>query len=71
MSRITLSQRIAIESGIYQSQTFKEIPEKIGISVQTISNEIRLNRTFTPGDKPFGKASRYQSCSNGQGKGYA
>lgn len=71
MSRITLSQRIAIESGIYQSQTFKEMPEKIGISVQTISNEIRLNRTFTPGDKPFGKASRYQSCSNGQGKGYA
>lgn len=71
MSRITLSQRIAIENGIYQSQTFKEMPEKIGISVQTISNEIRLNRTFTPGDKPFGKASRYQSCSNGQGKGYA
>lgn len=59
MSRITLSQRIAIESGIYQRQTFKEMSEKIGISVQAISNEIRLNRTFTPGDKPFGKDCRF------------
>lgn len=58
MRIITVSPKIAIENGIYQSQTFKEMSERIGFSVQTNSNEIRLNRTFTPGDKPVGKASR-------------
>lgn len=55
MRRINLSQRIAIESGLYQRESFKKISEKIGISAHSISNEIRLNRTLVPGEKPYGK----------------
>lgn len=59
MSRINLSQRIVIESGIYQRLKLTEIAKKIGMSVTAVSNEINLNRTPAKGSKPHGNDCRF------------
>ena len=59
MSRINLSQRTVIESGIYQRLTLTEIAKKIGMSVTAVSNEIKLNRTPSNGSKPNGNDCRF------------
>lgn len=59
MSRLTLSERIAIESGIYERLPLNEIAKKIGKSPETVSREIRRNRTIARGDRPNGKDCRY------------
>ena len=59
MSRINLSQRIIIESGIYQRLNLTEIAKKIGMSVTAVSNEIKLNRTPAKGSKPHGNDCRF------------
>ena len=41
MSRINLSERAAIEAGIYGKQSLKEIAEKLGRTVKAVSREIR------------------------------
>lgn len=55
MSRLTLSERIAIESGIYEHLKLNEIAKRIFKSPETVSREIRKNRTLVTGYKPFGK----------------
>lgn len=55
MSRLTLSERIAIESGIYEHLKLNEIAKRIFKSSETVSREIRKNRTLVTGYKPFGK----------------
>ena len=59
MSRINLSQRIIIESGIYQRLNLTEIANKIDMSVAAVSNEIKLNRTPAKGSKPHGNDCRF------------
>ncbi len=55
MSRLTLSERIAIESGIFEHLKLNEIAKRIFKSPETVSREIRKNRTLVTGYKPFGK----------------
>lgn len=59
MSRLNLSQRTAIECGIYERLSFKEIATKIGATPDSISKEIRNNRTLVGGDHPNGKDCRF------------
>lgn len=58
MSRITLSDRIAIEAGIYGRKSITEIAKSIGKSPRYVSKEILLNRTHVPGEHPYGKQCR-------------
>ena len=55
MSRITLSDRYAIEAGIYRRQSLKEIAKAIGKSPRYVSEEIRQNRSLAKGIRPLGK----------------
>ena len=55
MSRLTLAERIVIECGIYEKLKLNEIAKKIGKSPESISREIRNNRTIATGEHPFGK----------------
>lgn len=59
MSRLNLSQRTAIECGIYERLTLKEIAKKAGVLPDSIFREIRNNRTLVRGDHPNGKAYIY------------
>lgn len=59
MSRLTLAERIVIECGIYEKLKLNEIAKKIGKSPESISREIRANRTIAPGEHPFGKDCRF------------
>jgi len=58
MSRITLSERICIEAGIYAKQSLSKIAKRIGKSARYVSEEIKRNRTLTRGEHPCGKACR-------------
>lgn len=55
MSRITLSDRAAIEAGIYGHKTLSEIADKIQKNRRHVSEELRKNGTKVPGEHPFGK----------------
>ena len=59
MSRLTLSQRVAIECGIYERLSFKEIAKRIGVGADSVSKEIRKNCTLMKGDRPYGKDCRF------------
>ena len=56
---LTISDRIAIEAGVYAGHTFSDIANKIKRSKSTISREIRSNRTLTIGEHPRGKDCSY------------
>lgn len=58
-SKITLSERIIIEAGIYAGNTFEKIAENIKKHPSTVSREIRKNRTLVTGERPRGKDCRY------------
>ena len=58
MSRITLSDRIAIEAGIYGRKSLKEIAEMIGKSPKYVTREILQNRTHVHGIHLFKKKCR-------------
>lgn len=60
-SRLTLSDRIKIESGLYAKRTLQQIAHSMGRSLSTISREIWNNRTLIPGDRPRGKDCVYAS----------
>ena len=62
MSRITMSDRIRIEVGIYARKSIKEIAEDIGKSPRHVSEELRRNSTKVAGTHPQGK-----SCNNATG----
>lgn len=66
MSRINLSERAAIEAGIYGKQSLKEIAEKLGRTVKAVSREIRTNCTRVPGTHPRGNDCRIATgCKRG------
>lgn len=54
MTRITLSDRTAIEAGIYVRQSLTEIAAKIGKTTIAVSREIRKNCTQVRGIHPHG-----------------
>ena len=55
MSRLTLAERIVIECGIYEKLKLNAIAKKIGKTPESISREIRANRTVARGDHYSGK----------------
>ena len=60
-NRLTLSDRITVEAGIYSRKSFKTIAMETCKHPSTISREIRNNRTLTPGGRAFGKDCRYSA----------
>lgn len=58
MSRLTLSDRIRIQMGIYSKLSVAEIAVKLGKSRKCISQEIKRNRTFVRGAHVPGKDCR-------------
>lgn len=62
MSRMTLSDRIAIEAGIYARKTLTEIAKSIYKSRRHVSEEIRRNGTQVSGEHPYRKI-----CHNATG----
>ena len=61
MSRMTLSERIEIEAGIYARRSLGEIAKRINKSRRYVSEELRKNATKTPGVHPLGKQCRNAS----------
>ncbi len=51
MSRIKLSDRMAVEAGLYAKLSLTEIAKKIGKSEKYVSEELRRNRIVVPGEK--------------------
>ena len=62
MSRMTLSDRIAIEAGIYARKNLTEIAKSIYKSRRHVSEEIRRNGTQVSGEHPYRKI-----CHNATG----
>lgn len=58
MSRMTLSDRIQIEAGIYARKSLSEIAKSIHKSRRHVSEEIRKNATVVPGQHLLGKTCR-------------
>lgn len=58
-NRITLSDRVTIEVGIYAGNTLEKIAKSIEKHPATVSREIRNNRTLVQGERPRGKDCRY------------
>ena len=58
MSRMTLSDRIEIEAGIYARKSLSEMAEQIHKSRRYVSEELRRNATKIPGEHPLGKLCR-------------
>lgn len=58
MSRITMSERIIIEAGIYGRKSISEIAGSIGKTPRYVSREIQQNSTHIPGEHPYGKRCR-------------
>lgn len=58
MSRMTLSDRIQIEAGIYARKSLSEIAKSIYKSRRHVSEEIRKNSTVVPGQHLLGKTCR-------------
>lgn len=67
MSRLTLSERVVIECGIYERLPLNEIAKKIGKSPGTVSREIRANRTPVSGEHYCGKDCRFASSCKTKG----
>jgi len=77
MSRITLSERTAIEAGIYAKLSLSEIAKKIRKTTIAVSREIRTNCTRVPGFHPNGNdchmatgCKRKHLCGEQQCNGY-
>ena len=62
--RLGLSERTAIEAGIYRRENLAEIARQLGVSTKTVSKEIRQNRTLSPAPRFNGKDCRFAAeCS--------
>ena len=59
MSRFGLSERTAIEAGIYRRASFSQIAKEIGSTARSVSAEIRRNRTLSIAPKFNGKDCRF------------
>ena len=46
MSRFGLSERTAIEAGLYRKASFAQIAKQIGTTAKSVSEEIRRNRLY-------------------------
>lgn len=57
--RLGLSERVAIEAGIYRRDSLTKIAKDTGISRKSLSKEIRQNRTLAPACKINGKDCRF------------
>ena len=57
--RLGLSERVAIEAGIYRRDSLTKIAKDTGISRKSLSKEIRQNRTLAPAAKFNGKDCRF------------
>lgn len=67
MSRITLSDRVAIESGIYARLSLTEIAKKIHKSPRHVSAELKRNSTKVCGLHPHGNDCRNATgCKRGR-----
>ena len=66
-NRLTLSDRIKIESGIYSKRTFEQIAESMNRATSTVSREVLNNRTLLTGERPRGKDCAFASrcCEKG------
>ena len=62
---LTLEDRIDIQTGISQQETFRSIAEKIGKDPSTISKEIKRNRIMHPTSVKSDKQGKF--LSDGQG----
>ena len=63
-NRLTLSDRVTIEAGIYAGYTLTRIAQQIGAHPATVSREIRNNRTLVEGEHPYGKDCIYAAECN-------
>ena len=62
--QLTLSDRIAIEVGIYRKDSFKRIARELSRHPSTIAHEIKRNRTQIQGSYPFGSDCKHaKSCT--------
>lgn len=59
MSRFGLSERTAIEAGIYRRASFSQIAKEIGSTARSVSAEIRRNCTLSIAPKFNGKDCRF------------
>ena len=59
-----LSDRIAIETGICNKDSFKKIAKLLKRHPSTIAHEVKENRTFIRGNYPNGQACRYVRTRN-------
>ena len=59
-----LSDRIAIETGICNKDSFKKIAKLLKRHPSTIAHEVKENRTFIRGNYPNGKDCRYVRTRN-------
>ena len=58
-TQMDITDRIVIEVGLYVGRSFKEIASDLDRHPATIAREIKNNRTFIPGDFPFGNDCIY------------
>ena len=57
--QMTLSDRLAIEVGIENKESFKEIARRLNRHPSTIAHEVKENRTFIQGNYPGGNDCRF------------
>lgn len=63
--QLTLSERIAIEVGIYRKDSFKRIAREINRHPSTIAQEVLKNRTRIQGVYPFANDCKFaKQCKN-------
>ena len=71
MSRFGLSERTAIEAGIYRRASFPLIAKEIGSTARSVSAEIRRNRTLSISPEFNGKDCRFAPHADGRARGKA
>lgn len=54
-----MAERIVIECGIYEKLKLSEIAKKIGKLPESVSREIRANRTLVPGQHYYEKIAAF------------
>lgn len=61
-----LSERMAIEAGLYRKDSLAQIAKQIGVQTRAVSEEIRRNRTIAPAPRFNGKDCRFAAECNRQ-----
>ena len=64
--QLTMSDRIAIEAGLCNKESFRKIAKKLGRHPSTIATEVRQNRTPISARYPYGNDCRLaRQCARG------